>query len=240
MTNIHEKIKKKKLFVFDLDGTLVDSISVWDSIDQTAISFAGDTPRDTFFIERENFLHECKSHNLYQKYEKYLYKSYNFNISLKQFSILRKELSKDYITNKVTLRIGVKEILDFLKVNGYNLALATTSDRITYDIYTTENQHILNILNFNDYFGNNVMTEESVKQKKPSPEVYIKIAEQFNLSQDDIVIIEDSKTGVTAAKKAGIDCICINEEHSIQHLDFLVANSIAYINSYDDLLNMLR
>ena len=64
-----EILKDKLLFVFDLDGTLVDSIGVWDEIDIEALKQCGITPRVTLPKERANFLHSCTDENIYEKYE---------------------------------------------------------------------------------------------------------------------------------------------------------------------------
>ena len=84
------------------------------------------------------------------------------------------------------------------------------------------------------------MTKEDVKNTKPAPDVYLKLKAKFKLKRSDIIIIEDSKPGVIAANKAGIECICIREYHSICDEDFLKRNSILYINSFEELIGLLE
>lgn len=240
MIELINKIKKKKLFVFDLDGTLVDSIEVWDKIDRLSIKKAGATPRDTLSYERAYFLHTCTDYDIYASYEKYLYTTYKLNCGIENFAKYREFFSLHLLTNEVHLINGADKILKYLKLNNYMLALATSSDKLAYTTYIKSNQNILSVINFNDFFSTNVMTQEDVKNKKPAPDVYLAIKSSFKLSKNEIVIIEDSKTGVMAAKKAHIDCICIREPHSINDEAFLKANSILYINSYDELIDLLQ
>lgn len=234
-----EILKDKLLFVFDLDGTLVDSIGVWDEIDIKALKQCGITPRVTLPKERANFLHSCTDENIYEKYEEYLYGSYDISIPFDEYKKLKVPIRKKFISNNVTLINGADKILPFLKSNGYMLALATSSDRASYETYLHDNPNIFSHLNFDEYFEKNVFTQEDVVLKKPDPEVHFKISSTLGIPREKIVIVEDSKTGVTAAKNANIDCICISEAHSISDKKFLTENSMLYLNSFNELISIM-
>ena len=240
MNKLYEKIKSKKLFIFDLDGTIVDSIEIWDDIDKALIKFCGDTPRTTFSKEREMFFHEYKGINISHDYEDYIFSTYHLKLPINDIRVLRKNLTHYYLKEHVKLIENVDKILKLLKQKGYMLALATTSSRYSYDIYIKENKNILNYINLNNYFKQNVLTAEDVNQKKPFPEAYLKLQNMFNLKSEQIVIIEDSLTGITAANRANIDCISIYEKNSAHNLDTIKQNSILFINSYNELINILN
>lgn len=239
MNKLYEKIKSKKLFIFDLDGTIVDSIEIWDDIDKALIKFCGDTPRPTFSKEREMFFHEYKGINISYDYENYIFSTYHLNLPINDIRVLRKNLTHYYLKEHVKLIEDVDKILKLLKQKGYMLALATTSSRYSYDIYIKENKNILNCINLNNFFKQNVLTAEDVNQKKPFPEAYLKLQNMFNLNSEQIVIIEDSLTGITAANRANIDCISIYEKNSAHNLDTIKQNSILFINSYNELIDII-
>lgn len=239
MNELYTKIKSKKLFIFDLDGTIVDSIKIWDDIDKLIIKYAGDTPRSTFSEEREIFFHEYKGINILRDYENYIFTTYNLNLPINDIRVLKKNLTHHYLKEHVKLIENVDKVLKILKKQGYMLALATTSSRYSYDIYISENKNILKYINLKDFFKENVLTAEDVINKKPFPEVYLKFKKMFNLNTSDIVIIEDSLTGVTAANRANIDCIGIYEKNSSHNTDIIKQNSILFINSYNELIDIL-
>lgn len=84
MNNLNDlKLKEKKIIIFDMDGTLIDSIGVWNRTDQKLIEeYAGITiDLNEIQIDRDNFLHNNQDSDIYLAYCDYLIKKYKFNIS---------------------------------------------------------------------------------------------------------------------------------------------------------------
>ena len=75
------KLKRKKYIIFDMDGTLIDSIGVWNRTDQKLIEEFGGISIDLNDIqtERDNFLHNNHNSDIYLAYCEYLIKKYNFS-----------------------------------------------------------------------------------------------------------------------------------------------------------------
>lgn len=76
------KLKDKKYIIFDMDGTLIDSIGVWNMTDQKLIEKYGGINKnlDEIQFERDLFLHNIQTGNTYLEYSKYLMNEYNFTI----------------------------------------------------------------------------------------------------------------------------------------------------------------
>ncbi len=90
-------------------------------------------------------------------------------------------------------------ILNYLNAAiGFNLeiGLASSSPRYWIDFH-------LNRLSITDFFGC-IKTFNDVSKTKPDPELYIKTLECMNLKPHEVIALEDSPNGVSAAKKAGI------------------------------------
>ena len=86
MINLKElntlKLKDKKYIIFDMDGTLIDSIGIWNVTDQKLIKEYGgiDTDLENIQVERDKFLHSNQDSDIYLAYCNYLIEKYGFNI----------------------------------------------------------------------------------------------------------------------------------------------------------------
>ena len=93
----------------------------------------------------------------------------------------------------------VKEVLDRFKLEGKHLSLASSSGRKLIEIFTEQ-------VGIKHYFEV-IMSGDDVKYSKPNPEIFLKVAEWYDLPPTQFTVIEDSTNGVKAAKSAGMHCI---------------------------------
>ena len=98
-------------------------------------------------------------------------------------------------------RPGLIPLLSYLKNKKITIAVASSSP-IDYVLK--------NINNFDPYFEFDTVTAgDQVKKAKPDPEVFLKTAQKLNVKPSHCLVIEDSKLGTIAAKRAGMHCITI-------------------------------
>ncbi len=129
---------------------------------------------------------------------------------------------------------GVMELISFCRQKNLKLALASSSDRLQVDT-------IMNrlVLNFRSVFEV-VVTGDDVINKKPAPDIYLRVLEKLNLPAQSCLTFEDSRAGVESAKAAGMICFAIRnryaEEQYLQKADRVI-NSIeeAIDNHFRDL-----
>ncbi|MEM3690590.1 MAG: HAD family phosphatase, partial [Candidatus Micrarchaeia archaeon] len=73
-----------------------------------------------------------------------------------------------------------------------------------------------------------IITADDVKKRKPHPETYLKCAKRLGLKGSEILVFEDSETGVIAAKRAGMSCIAVpnslSRSHNFSEADLIVRN----------------
>jgi HAD superfamily hydrolase (TIGR01509 family) len=175
--------------ILDLDGTLVNSLKVYDEAHKK-------------ILEKYNIKSEGSLDNSGMPIEEILYniiKKYNLNISIED---LKKEFENivlnEYI-EKIKFNPGAKQILNYFKDKKYKMAIFTSNTRkLTIEIL--KHLHIDNLFDV-------IITSDDVKQTKPDPEGYIKIVKEFSLLPNEILAVEDSIYGVIAAKRAGINVI---------------------------------
>lgn len=104
---------------------------------------------------------------------------------------------------------GVEELIDKLN-KEFVLAIASTSKRNFIEA-------VLNHLGLSNKFKT-IASADDVINKKPNPEIYLKVLEKLNFSNQECVTIEDSTTGIESAKRAGVRCIALKHENYPQDL----------------------
>ena len=122
------KLKRKKYIIFDMDGTLIDSIGVWNRTDQKLIEEFGGISIDLDDIqtERDNFLHSNQNSDIYLAYCEYLIKKYNFSIQdVDRLLKIRWDKSGEILENEMDFKPNVVNLILRLKDLGFTLVLAT-------------------------------------------------------------------------------------------------------------------
>ena len=102
-------------------------------------------------------------------------------------------------------------------VNGIEEIVASMAEKYKMAIVTSSKpnhfQEIHSRSSLLKYFSF-VLTSEDYSNYKPHPEPYLAALKKIGLTANDVVVIEDSRRGLVAAKKAGLDCIVIESEFS--------------------------
>ena len=113
---------------------------------------------------------------------------------------------------------GLFALLAHLKKLGIPRAVATSSRR-DYAERLIGNHGMLDQLAF-------LLTAEDVTHGKPEPEIYLTAAARFGVDPSELLVLEDSPPGLTAAKRAGTFAVGVPHEHSpaigISHADLIV------------------
>ena len=175
--------------IIDLDGTLIDSLKIYDEAHKRIFEKYGikvDNVLDNFGSSPKEIILSVVNRN-------------KLNIDP---NVLQKEV-EDLIINeyldKIKFNVGAKQLLNYFKEKKYKLGIVTSnSKRISIEIL----KH-MNILNLFDV----IITGDDVKEPKPDPEGYIKAIKMLNLLPTEILAIEDSIYGIIAAKRAGVNVI---------------------------------
>ncbi len=209
--------------IFDLDGLLIDSERSFYDMDERFLKHFG----HSFSLEDYVRFHCGKT--IIDNITLFIQK-YALPITLDEGLIMINEEIEKETQKGIPLKKGAKELLDYLKINGYKIVLATSSvkDRA---LTILEKDGVL------DYFDACVFGNE-VKAGKPHPDVFLKAADKVNADPDTCLVLEDSEAGIKAAHNAGMRVICIPDLKEPDH-DHIILTS-AILHSLDEVITYLK
>jgi len=213
-----------KLIIFDYDGLLVNTedLAFWAE-KELLKKFGVELTFEEFF----KFL----GHSVRETLE-YYKKTFSLSPSLDELERLRYEIVYKLLPEKLELRPGAKELLDFLEKKGIKKVIASSGKR-EYILKGLE------ILGIRERFSR-ITTVDEVKRGKPAPDLFLKALEKEGVNPSQALVLEDSLTGVEAASRAGILAIAIPyfKEQFPQYKDCpLVAKSLKEVR---DLLEVTQ
>ena len=112
-----------------------------------------------------------------------------------------KRFCEKFGDGKWLIKTGARELLDYLKTNGYKLALASSTQK---EGVTRE----LRDAGLIDFFDE-LVCGDMVKKSKPEPDIFLEAASRIDSSPEECLVIEDSFNGIRAAYSAGIRAIMV-------------------------------
>ena len=181
-----------KLAIFDVDGTLIDSESIYikaallnNEINNYNVPM--DVIKNTIGRNRDSVRQIVIDSQ-----------SSNFD-----YDTYRSKLMELYDEDSLTLKKGAINILEYCKTHNILSAVATST-------YKEKQLRILNKLDLTKYFDYMVFGDQ-IKNSKPSPDIYLDVFNHYNFKKEDILIFEDSRNGILSAHSANINVVYIKD-----------------------------
>lgn len=214
---LKELVDNSKAIIFDLDGTLIDSMNVWSDIDKEFFKMH-DLPFE------EDYQKEI-GHKGLKEIAAYTKSRYNLKESEDEIVSIWLDMAKEAYAYKIPLKEGVKPFLDYLQSKNIKMGIATSNS-----LELTES--VLNHHDIYKYFSK-VVTVNELNTNKGSPDIYLHISNSFGFSPSECIVFEDLLAGIRTAKKAGYKVVAIKEKASLDKEKEIREIADLYISNYN-------
>lgn len=203
--------------IFDFDGTLVDSMFIWDTIGEDYLRSLGKEPHEDL---KETFLTLTL-----EEAAEYYRTHYGVTLFVKEIVDGVNAMVEGIYKTRVTLKHGVAEYLRLLKENGARMCIATVTDRYLVE----ETLERLGILH---YFSE-IFTCAEVGYGKDKPIIYRKALEHLDTAKNETYVFEDSLFALKTAKADGFTTVGVYDRHENRQ-DNLKNLADYYIDDFAD------
>lgn len=212
--------KSFKGAVFDLDGTLLDSMHIWHDVDEEFFKRRGlkVTPE---YIEIIKNMH-LRAAAVYTK------EKYGINENIDEIVNEWLALCAEGYLNNVDLKPGVYDYLKMLHGKGVKTAFATASEKVVCEGVLKKH----GIFEFFDSFA--YVSEINIG--KTEPDIYLLAAERIGVYPKDCIVFEDIAEGLCGAKKGGFTTCGVYDKSSEADTEKIKSISDYYINSFEELM----
>ena len=208
---------KIKCAIFDFDGTLFDSMYIWDNVAHTYLRSLGKTPTSTL---RE----DVRALSLYQS-ACYFKKEYDLSLSINEIVTGVNQIIERYYLYEVLPKAGVVEFLEQLKNSGVTMCIATATDR-----YLIESA--LKRCKMEHYFDA-IFTCGEVGHGKDEPVIFRKAMESFDADLVETLVFEDALHAVCTAKSDGFTVIAVADDSEMRQSEIYKLSDF-YIESFEN------
>lgn len=212
-----------KAVIFDVDGTLVDSMWIWKQV-------------DIDFLERRKMeLPEDLQKDIeglsYTSTAEYFKERFKLPETVEEIKEEWRVMADEFYNNIIPLKTGVKELLKIIRNNNLKIGIATSNSRELVETMIKKHE-------IGEYFDA-IRTSCEVPRSKPFPDVYLQAAKDLGVMPENCLVFEDTVAGATAAKAAGMRVIAVYDEISGVSRAHLEQLSELYIMDFHEFISKI-
>ena len=211
-----------KGIIFDFDGTLYNSLYVWDNVAVDYLKSIGGTPESDLAMQFRNM-------DLRQAANYYIE---HYHVKLTQEEIMQgiNDMVENEYTNNVLPKDGIPELLEILKNKNIKMCIATATDK-----YLIEKA--LERCGLENYFTD-IYSCTDVGKSKQEPDIYRLALKCLGTDKSETAVFEDNLNALTTAKNDGFKAVGVKDNHS--NLKELENLSDVYVESFNDIEELLN
>lgn len=184
--------------IFDLDGTLVDSMWIWKAIDIEYLNKFGVELPDNLQKEIEGMS--------FSETAVYFKERFQIPDEIEQIKATWNEMALMKYRTEIPLKDGVLGFLKYLKRQGIKTGIATSNSRELVEA-------VVESLKIREYFDA-IHTSCEVPRGKPAPDIYLLVSSNLSVPPERCMVFEDIPAGILAGKAAGMKVCAVQDEFS--------------------------
>lgn len=213
--------KDIKAVLFDLDGTLVDSMWIWRDIDIEYLA--------KFGLELPDDLQKEIEGMSFSETAEYFKNRFQLTDSLDQIKSDWNKMAAHKYMCEVPLKEGTLELLQYLRENNIKAGIATSNSKELVEM-------VIESHGVKEYF-HSIRTSCEVDKGKPSPDIYLLVADDLGVPSDQCLVFEDVVMGIKAGKNAGMKVCAVYDDFTKEETEIKKELADYYINSFKELLD---
>ena len=196
--------------IFDVDGTLLDSMFIWDTIGETYLRSIGYEPK-------ENLNEVFKNMSLRQA-ARYYQTEYGVKLGIDEIMDGVNAMLERYYCFEVPLKPGVEELLELLRASGAKLCIATATDRYLVEAALKRCEVL-------SYFGR-IFTCNEVGHGKDEPDIFETARRFLGTEKSETVVFDDALYAIKTAKEAGFPVAAVCDSHEKNQEEIRVLSDV--------------
>jgi HAD superfamily hydrolase (TIGR01509 family) len=189
-------INRYKAAIFDLDGTLIDSMRVWDHICRDWLTGRGIVP--------ENELEQKIASMTLTQSAEYVIRHHNIDIPSSRIIKEWEDMVLYQYKHTIPLKDGAAELLELLAARGMKLGIETSC-------FPAACENILSRYGIRDYFSV-IVYSDSVNRDKTFPDIFLACAKKLGVEPADCVVFEDFYTALAGIHAAGMGAVAVYDD----------------------------
>ena len=206
--------------IFDMDGTLLDTMHIWKDLGSTMLRRMG--------YEPEPDMQEKVMVMTLRESAEYCKTTYHMPETVEEIMAMTLAEVEDHYTHHAEAKAGVKKVLSLLKMEGVWMYVATNTDRHLAEA-------ALRHAGIDQYFRGILTCSEIGAGKNDSPEIYERAMTRLRSNKKDTVIFEDAVHAIRTAKRAGFRVCGVYDPSAEADQEEIRRLSDYYIRSFEEM-----